>query len=79
MKINVDYRPDHEVGSDPADLPVLQFTRDGRFWGWRLYYLDDTDGVETVFTPGDITDVDDAVRETEAYLQWVAASADETA
>lgn len=74
-EVQVRYEPEHDasVFFDDAGTPFLQHGSHPEYGnGWTLYYLDDptstTPGVESHFIPGDLADVDGAVKSAREWL-----------
>lgn len=76
MELEVLYGPDHETASialprGRAHLTWGDWDPDGNQRGWTLFYWEDdseTAGIESHQIPGDLLDVDEAVREAQAWL-----------
>lgn len=82
IDIDVRYEPDHEAVGMVDGRPMLSWGRHPLHGnGWTLGYEDDptseTAGVEDHFIPGDLTDVDDAVRSARDWLRMAYADREE--
>ena len=77
--LRVRYEPDHEAPTfDDDGAPFLAYGRHPEHgWGWTLSYLDETDGVESYFTPGDLKDIDLAVESARSWLRLEADQPEE--
>jgi hypothetical protein len=74
--IDVRYEPAHEAFALQDDRPMLTWQRHPEHgYGWILWYLEDPDsptsGVDAYFIPGDLTEVDAAVRSALHRLSMV--------
>jgi hypothetical protein len=81
IEIDVRYEANHEVVSMTNGRPMLTWgwhLEHGN--GWTLTYLEQPDsptsGVADYFIPGDLTDVDWAVRSSEGWLHLGEHSSD---
>ena len=75
IEIDVNYEPDYEAPTMVEGRPMLTWWRHTFHGiGWTLWYLDNpsspTAGVEEYFMPGDLTDVDEAVKSAQRHLAW---------
>lgn len=79
-QIDVRYEADHEAPMMENGRPMLAWQRHAvHGYGWLLSYLDDptseTAGVDEYFIPGDLTDVDAAIRSAREWLRRVYGEA----
>jgi len=78
--IDVRYEADHEVPMMRAGVPMLTWRRHlihGN--GWTLSYLEDdseTAGLDDLFIPGDLVDVDYAVAKANQWIDLVESRRD---
>ena len=75
-EIDVRFEADHEAPMMRSGRPMLTWGHHPFHGnGWTLWYLDDpasdTAGVEEYFIPGDLTEVDAAVRSAQSLLESV--------
>ncbi len=80
IEIDVRYEPDHEVPTLDGQRPMLTWGHHPQHgYGWTLSYLeDDTEiaGIDDYFIPGDVTDVDAAVKSARSWLRVREESTD---
>lgn len=69
IDIDVRYEPDYDDTVHFDGKPILQWGRHPEHGnGWTLYY-GTADDPEDFFTPGDLLDVDQAVKDAQHWLQ----------
>ncbi len=79
IEIDVRYEPDHDVPTLDGQRPMLTWGRHPEHgYGWTLSYLEDdtVGGLDDHFIPGDLTDVDAAVKSAQSWLRLRAESTD---
>ncbi len=79
-EIHVRYEPDHEIFMLEPQWPMLTWGHHPQHgYGWTLTYLEDdseTAALDDHFIPGDVTDVDAAVKSARSWLRIRAESTD---